>query len=414
MDNSFILKHKDENVALITLDQIGSALLSYKSIAPELSPYLGNSDLKKMKTWWMSRAVPGSRETMLEIVRNAECVTNQEYLAKNLGLSMTDSYWICPVDNDLKWNDVRLRSQKEVYSGVLPYHNASSYDPNAALGGQMDKYWDLQNEAPVLIKTATAYFGQQAINEEFASYFHKLQKGKVPYVHYGIIQREVDNALQCMCEAFTTDDIEFVPAYEVIESAKQPNDMSIFEFYIDICVKHGLNYEMICEYMDYQTLSDFVISNVDEHLQNFGLLRDANTMELICPAPIFDSGNSMYYSEAPGAAYSRAEILDRKITGMFNKEEKMISHVNNRKIIELDRLPSPSEVKDFYANRGIPEQKAEYIMNNYDTKVHLLSDFQQGLTISYYSEKKAEQADKSLTREDISEAVALVRKNKGR
>lgn len=35
-------------------------------------------------------------------------------------------------------------------------------------------------------------------------------------------------------------------------------------------------------------LTDFVISNTDEHLLNFGVLRDADTMKLIGPAPIFD------------------------------------------------------------------------------------------------------------------------------
>lgn len=27
--------------------------------------------------------------------------------------------------------------------GKIPYHNATSYDYNASLGGQMEKYWDL-------------------------------------------------------------------------------------------------------------------------------------------------------------------------------------------------------------------------------------------------------------------------------
>lgn len=45
-------------------------------------------------------------------------------------------------------------------------------------------------------------------------------------------------------------------------------------------------------------MSDFIISNVDRHLNNVGILRDADSLCFERMAPIFDSGKSLFVSEA--------------------------------------------------------------------------------------------------------------------
>ena len=76
----------------------------------------------------------------------------------------------------------------------------------------------------------------------------------------------------------------------MVESRKIQNSQALYDEYINICVENGIDYNQIQEFMDYQTMTDFLITNTDEHLLNFGVLRDPNTMKLIGPAPIFDSG----------------------------------------------------------------------------------------------------------------------------
>ncbi len=78
------------------------ALRIYKDNGSGLSPFLGNADTRKMKRWWEGRAVPASRNMIKEVLRQASCPNTKMYLAKNLALSMTDSYWIRPLDMDLK------------------------------------------------------------------------------------------------------------------------------------------------------------------------------------------------------------------------------------------------------------------------------------------------------------------------
>ena len=40
-------------------------------------------------------------------------------------------------------------------------------------------------------------------------------------------------------------------------------------------------------------LLDYLIMNVDRHLNNLGIIRDVNTLRWLRVAPIFDSGEAM-------------------------------------------------------------------------------------------------------------------------
>ena len=320
------LMHKDDTCGILSLAGQAGDYESLKTINPELMPYLGHADDAKMRTWWKTRAVPSSRKAMMEVIRRAGCVTSEEYLAKNLALSMTDCYWICPVELELSWNDVCLWNTGKTDSQEIPYHNVSSFDPNASLGGQMDKYWDVSGETPMLVKRCDAQYGQQAVNEVFASLVHKKQDTDVPFVPYRAA-RDADGML-VTCPAFTTESTELIPAYEVLNSKKRKNDQSDYEAYIEFCAGFGIPEEEIRKVMDYQTLSDFVISNTDRHLMNFGILRDADTLEILGPAPIFDHGNSMFFRDC--RPYTRASILEREITAFYRKEEGMLKCVSDR------------------------------------------------------------------------------------
>lgn len=389
----YSLMHKNDKCGTILFDENIGRITEYHDDRNGLSPYLGNCDIKKIQKWWEMRAVPASRAMMQQVINNANCLNTEVYLAKNLGLSMTDTYWIKPSGIDLSFDNVKFANLAAYSHGKIPYHNATSYDPNASLGGQMEKYWDLMHKTPILVKESYKYYGQQSINEVFASIVHSRQPSNVEFVRYTAEMTE-DRGVQCKCPAFTSENIELLSAYEMVESRKIQNSQALYDEYINICVENGIDYNQIQEFMDYQTMTDFLITNTDEHLLNFGVLRDPNTMKLIGPAPIFDSGNSMFYSDGRKTPYTRAGILDIPITSFYKREEKLLGKVKNKTAVDLNSIPSAGEVKELYANAGIPEEKADVISKNYDTKAKMLSEFQRGKTISLYKEKQAEKNSK--------------------
>lgn len=389
----YSLMHKNDKCGTILFDENIGRITEYHDDRNGLSPYLGNCDIKKIQKWWEMRAVPASRATMQQVINNANCLNTEVYLAKNLGLSMTDTYWIKPSGIDLSFDNVKFANLAAYSHGKIPYHNATSYDPNASLGGQMEKYWDLMHKTPILVKESYKYYGQQSINEVVASIVHSRQPSNVEFVRYTAEMTE-DRGVQCKCPAFTSENIELLSAYEMVESRKIQNSQALYDEYINICVENGIDYNQIQEFMDYQTMTDFLITNTDEHLLNFGVLRDPNNMKLIGPAPIFDSGNSMFYSDGRKTPYTRAGILDIPITSFYKREEKLLGKVKNKTAVDLNSIPSAGEVKELYANAGIPEEKANVISKNYDTKAKMLSEFQRGKTISLYKEKQAEKNSK--------------------
>lgn len=139
--------------------------------------------------------------------------------------------------------------------------------------------------------------------------------------------------------------------------------------------------------MDYMTLTDFAILNTDEHLMNFGILRDSNSLKYIGMAPIFDSGNSMTFKTSIDYSNIRKSILEIPITGMYKKYESTLKCVSDRTVINPDKLPDKNKTYEFYRNNWMPEDVSEKIAMAYEVSAQMLREFCDGKPISLYHEK---------------------------
>ena len=66
----------------------------------------------------------------------------------------------------------------------------------------------------------------------------------------------------------------------------------------------------------------------------------------------------------------------------------MIKNVTNPSVVDLEKIPSPEMVKEFYVGAGIPEEKAEFICANYQTKIQFVDELQHGKSVSLYLERQ--------------------------
>jgi hypothetical protein len=71
--------------------------------------------------------------------------------------------------------------------------------------------------------------------------------------------------------------------------------------------------------------------------------------------------------------------------GLRRTKDRMLQKVKNKNIVRVDLLPSSDEIKKKYIENNIPEQKAEFISKNYETKVHMVRELQNGKMFSLYS-----------------------------
>ena len=131
----FVLKQKNHDVAVMQLSLDGE-IENYEIINPARMPYLGSTEKKHIYSWWKDRAIPEGRDRLLELLKEYDCESPQELLMKNLGLSLTDTYWISPAELDLTWEEVNLFDNGEdkidFHDGEGRIHYSNSKD--AALG----------------------------------------------------------------------------------------------------------------------------------------------------------------------------------------------------------------------------------------------------------------------------------------
>lgn len=145
-------------------------------------------------------------------------------MLKNLGLSLTDYYWVKPIDSNLHWEDVNLfqnsfqnEMQLETFSEEETNH-IDVYNPNSSLQGQLEKKWMIHNNKRYLVKGNRDEKSTESMNEVIVSKFHELQ-GYDNYVEYSLIKiknREYDYG--CISECFTNEDLELISAYAIVTS----------------------------------------------------------------------------------------------------------------------------------------------------------------------------------------------------
>ena len=354
---AYYLMHKDDVVASVTIDGVTGAMLrvSPKTQA-ELLPLGGRKSPDELRSWWQRRAVPVSQGIVQRFLEQIGLPTPQAYLVRNLGLSLTDHYWIKPVDTELSWSDVSLFSNDfrdpvgelcfTQAVGDLPIAHVSSYSPGSSLQGDLKKAWIISNGKRMLIKGNHGANSQESLNEVAATLLHRKQ-AKMPYVEYVPYRLEESGQYGCICEDFCSETLEFVPAIDVVQSEKRDNAVSVYEHFIRVCEAHGFPETVTRPFLEYQILTDFVLTNVDRHLYNFGVLRDTETLRFVAMAPVFDSGNSMFWNSPRKP--ERDDLTKIEVNSFLNWESQLLNYVTMPEILDLKKLPSEEELRSIYA-----------------------------------------------------------------
>ena len=226
--------------------------------------------------------------------------SSQIYLTRNLGLSMTDCYWIKPLESDLIWEKVNLFTNdfgsETTYPGSVLQTGwpggcetgVYGFTPASSVQGELKKKWVIEEGERYLVKGNYGSSYQQSLNEIMASRMHKALHFQ-HYTEYSLCnlrvkldQYESSHAMGCYSRAFTDENLEFISGYEICESRKKDNELSEYENFIQICIENGLDKNEVRAFMEHQILTDFVITNTDRHFNNFGILSFSLVLQRIC------------------------------------------------------------------------------------------------------------------------------------
>lgn len=377
----YSLMHRDDPVCAIAIDAASGAILRVsKPVNPELLPLGGNMDPTMLKKWWQRRAVPLGQGKIQRILEQLGIATPQEYLVRNLGLSLTDHYWVKPLDMELGWADINLftndfrdpvgEMQLGQAADELLELPASAFSPSSSVQGELRKKWIIAKGKRCLVKGNHGGNSQESLNEIVATLLHKKQ-GEQPYVSYSAMQMGNTQQICCVCESFTSDELELIPAIDVVDSEKKDQAMSVYEHFIRVCVEHGLAENAVRAFLEYQILTDFVLTNTDRHLNNFGVLRNGKTLEFVKMAPIFDSGNSMFWQNP--RLPERNDLTEVEVNSFRKTEKQLLGYVRNCGQLDISKLPTEDELYGIYAMESLIPY-VDSILLGYRKKIELLEN----------------------------------------
>ena len=389
----FILKHKDLDVAMMKMD-IRTGMIEYvlSVYLPEELPAGCAPDGTGLGEWWKLRAIPDSRKGIRQVLSRLSEETSQSLMLSSYGLSLTDHYWIQPVGQELYWKDLNFyendftdelgdiltdsERDRSVPDGI------SKLSPSVSVNGDMKKKWIIRDGGRYLLKVNPNYHSQQAVNEVIAGKLHE-RMGWKNYVSYemGTIHisgREYPCSLSPM---FTSVETEFVSAYQIVAAYKVPNDVSLYEALIRQAVSLGADEKEVRAFLEYMILTDFILTNTDRHLNNFGFLYDPQQHRLSGMAPLFDTGNSLFYDY--DVIPHGGNLLDIPVNSFSKREADQLHCVKSDAGVKLERLAHfPEEAEALLKEyTDMTDERAAETAGTIEEKIEYLNLFFQGKKI---------------------------------
>jgi len=380
----YFLMRKDDVVTTLEFSDDGNLLkwsheIQNEDQAPLLYKFDKNSWIKK---WWNEREVAFDGDRLQKMLSKAGYSASKEYLIDNLGLSLNDYYWVKPVDSNLTWNNVNLFSNpfaEDLFVKVKMKSKTtgtSTFTPNASLQGQIEKTWSIKNGKRILIKGNLDDTSQECINEVFASLLHQKQ-GYINYVPYKLVKiKDRSYVYGCQSECFTDEQNELVTAWAVLNSKKAISSKNHFERFISICEDHGIDGIELRRNLDYMIMTDYILSNRDRHLNNIGILRNSKSLKFEKMAPIYDTGRSMFIRRYD---LKLKDIINGKVNSFYSEEEKMLSLVHNKTLVDISQLPNEKDITSLYQkDPSLSTERIEKICEWYNIKVKAFERWQNG------------------------------------
>jgi len=303
MTVEFILKHKEIPVMLFKMDDENFKLLEITEIIQEERLPFGLKDKGNMtqyaiqfNNWLAGRGISESRKDFSIIKNKFKAGSAKELMIKAYGLNLTDHYWFHDVSHEMSWKDKNYfdNSFDKLIpgKGINPEIDESveKQSPNLCVDGSIEKRWIIKNEERVLLKGSLYNRMQEPFNEVIASKI--LSEYKINHVHYSLSRTENKNIPYSECSCMVTKDTEYINALYVMNTEEYYRKEPYVHF-LEMCAKNGL--QNVKSNIDEMIALDFIIGNADRHKGNFGIIRDANTLEWKHIAPIFDNGNCLFY-----------------------------------------------------------------------------------------------------------------------
>lgn len=372
MDTVCVLMHKRTPVAELWLDGTTGFVQKIGTVyAPEHLPVgimVKNSavDRKSFNAWWTERSIPASRSGVQEALETLGIPDTKTLLIRCYGLSLSDQYWICPEGSALTWDKINFFSNEfsedigDALFGSAKKSNAINFSsPDNTSDGNLKKRWKIIDGKRCLVKGGSNPYRQQPLNEVIATKI--MERLGIPCVSYSVMWNR--GAPYSVCADLVNENTELIPARRIIQTEKQSDNVSIYSHFVNCA--NALGIQDVVPFLDRMIVLDYLILNEDRHLNNFGALRNAETLEWLGMAPIYDSGSSLGYDKTVPFMKDREEIVCKPFKRHHDEQLMLVSSFD---WIDFSAL---ADIRQIITDVLSDEQAADYM----DTqRIHTICD----------------------------------------
>lgn len=383
------LMHRRAEVAKLELDDETGIIRKIESVMsaehlPVGVPVKdGIADRHELNKWWADRSIPASRSGVREALETLNLTDTKILLIRCFGLSLSDQYWIRPEGTGLTWEKINFFDNpfSDDMGDVLfgKPNKAEDFDfssPDNTSDGYLKKRWKIANGKRCLIKGGSNLERQQPFNEVIASKI--MDRLGIDHVPYNIIWE--DGEPYSVCEDFVTRDTELISAWRIIQTQKKDNSTSVYQHFVNCCKSLGA--PGVVPALDRMIVLDYIIANEDRHLNNFGLLRNAETLEWLGFAPIYDSGSSLGYNSLLSQIHTEKNITCKPFKRRHDEQVKLVTSFD---WIDFSKLSDAGDMvrevfSDPRAKELISENRKEAIVQMVERHIESLQTIAESHT----------------------------------
>jgi hypothetical protein len=298
---NYRLMHRNTAVAAVNIHENSGVIDAVFEVFSPLHMPLGTffagneSDAGLLNKWWTARAIPASRLELSAALEKLGVSAAGVLPAKCYGLSLSDNYWVCPEKSDLCYDKINFFQNDfsgDVGEALMGKNTSEKIDfssPDNTSDGNLKKRWVIRDGERFLQKGGSGRRCQEPFNEVAAAAI--CRRLGISHAKYTLDFE--DGKPYSFSKNFLSEKTELVP-FAHINSVMPNLTDDKFTHLTDCAKKIGL--QGIRGGLDRMIVLDFIIMNEDRHFNNFGALRNSETLEWVGFAPIYDSGNSLWYT----------------------------------------------------------------------------------------------------------------------
>lgn len=383
----FTLMNKNKKVFDFVYDEEEHFIVNFERNYPENEDYapfglikMNEIDKVEFNKWWKNRQIPASRKGFKEVLHNSNVYDKDNFDlldAKAYGLSLSDQYWVKSVNEEISWESINFFDNefsedigKILFNGGKTALNLNLNTPDMTSNGNYEKRWKIIDGERYLLKAGSKIYNQEPFNELIATKLYERLLNKDEYVEYSVIFDD-DKAIS-KCKNFITKDTELVPAWKINEYYEFSDDEDKYTHYIRCLNNLGIkDAETLTDKM---IVCDYIIANKDRHFNNFGVIRDVNTLKFIDVAPIFDNGCSLWYDE------NDMYVGEFFLTKPFEEyEKKQLSLVKKLEWLDISKLEDfPNEVKTILSmDKLLSKERINKIVDQIKLRIEFVKELKK-------------------------------------